>query len=311
MDVPFPAHVNLVEVGPRDGLQAADVVLPVDVRVELIERLAAAGAHRIEAASFVHPRLVPQMAEAEAVVDSVAHLRPAVSLIGLVLNRRGLERALATEIDEVNFVIAAAEGYSRANQGMSVETAAGEIEQMIPMALADDRRVSVTISVAFGDPYDGEVPPAVVLSTAERMVAAGAGEIALGDTIGVAVPTHVDSLVVALREAMPDIALRCHFHDTRRAGLANVAAALGAGVAVFDTSVGGLGGSPFAPSAGGNVGTEDAIVFLERMGIATGYDLEAVVATGRWLGGHVGALPAAMQHADPWPPPAGAAEQGR
>jgi hydroxymethylglutaryl-CoA lyase len=298
----LPDRVTLVEVGPRDGLQAVSAVLPPATRIELVKQMIAAGARRIEAASFVHPGLVPQMAGAEAVLEGLAGAGSEVSLIGLVLNGRGLERALSTAVDEVNLVVAASEGYSRANQGASVAETMRTIEAMIPVAVDAGRRVTVTISVAFGDLYDGEVAPAAVVDLARRAVAAGAEEIALGDTIGVAVPTHVAALVGALAGAIPGIPIRCHFHDTRRAGLANVAAALDSGVTVFDTSVGGLGGSPFAPAAGGNVATEDAIAFLGRMGIDTGYDLDAVVAAGRWLGGHVGDLPAALQHAEPWPP---------
>lgn len=293
--------VTLVEVGPRDGLQAVDLVLTVESRIELIRRMAAAGATRIEAASFVHPGRVPQMAEAEAVVAGLDGLA-GVSLIGLVLNRRGLERALESDVDEINFVVAAAEGYNHSNQGVPVAETIRSIEAMVPEALEAGRRVTVTISVAFGDPYDGEVAADAVVELAVRAAAAGADEIALGDTIGVAVPTQVKGLITSLTNRVPRVPIRCHFHDTRRAGLANVAAALEAGITIFDTSVGGLGGSPFAPAAGGNVATEDAVVFLERMGIATGFDVNATLATGRWLGSLVGDLPAAMQHAAPWPP---------
>jgi hydroxymethylglutaryl-CoA lyase len=241
------------------------------------------------------------MAEAETVVAGLEGLS-GVSLIGLVLNHRGLERALETAVDEVNFVVAAAEGYNHANQGVPVAETMRSIESMVPEARDAGRRVTVTISVAFGDPYDGEVAPEAVIDLARRSVVAGADEIALGDTIGVAVPTHVTALLALLTAAVPGTPVRCHFHDTRRAGLANMVAALVAGVTIFDTSVGGLGGSPFAPAAGGNIATEDAVVLLERMGVATGFDLDATLAAGRWLGSHVGHLPAAMQHAARWPP---------
>jgi hydroxymethylglutaryl-CoA lyase len=241
------------------------------------------------------------MAHAEEVLSGLGDLS-GVSLIGLVLNRRGLERALASRVDEVNFVVAAAEGYNHANQGVPVAETMRSIESMVPEARDGARLVTVTISVAFGDPYDGEVAPSAVVELATRAAAAGADEIALGDTIGVAVPTRVRSLIAALAAAVPGVPIRCHFHDTRRAGLANLAAALEVGVSVFDTSVGGLGGSPFAPAAGGNVASEDAVAFLERMGVATNLDLEGTLAAGRWLGSLVGDLPAALQHAVPWPP---------
>ena len=299
----FPAHVSLVEVGPRDGLQAEPLVLATQDKVSLIRRLIEGGATRVEAVSFAHPRLVPQMADAEAVMDALEPDRDTASLIGLVMNRRGLDRALATAVDEINFVVAASDGYSRSNQGTTSDEAMSEVESMMPTAIAAGRRATVTISVAFGDPYDGRVAPARVGELAARAVAAGAGEVALGDTIGVAVPPDVGAVIAAVREAAPTTPIRCHFHDTRRAGLANVYAAVALGVSVLDTSVGGIGGSPFAPKAGGNVATEDAVAFLDRLGISTDIDLERTIATGRWLAAKLGhELPAAHQHAEVWTP---------
>lgn len=299
----FPAHVSLVEVGPRDGLQAEALVLATQDKVSLIRRLIEGGATRVEAVSFAHPRLVPQMADAEAVMDALEPDRDTASLIGLVMNRRGLDRALATAVDEINFVVAASDGYSRSNQGTTSDEAMSEVESMMPTAIAAGRRATVTISVAFGDPYDGRVAPARVGELAARAVAAGAGEVALGDTIGVAVPPDVGAVIAAVREAAPTTPIRCHFHDTRRAGLANVYAAVALGVSVLDTSVGGIGGSPFAPKAGGNVATEDAVAFLDRLGISTDIDLERTIATGRWLAAKLGhELPAAHQHAEVWTP---------
>jgi len=297
----LPHDVQLVEVGPRDGLQSESAVLPTADKVDLIRRLVAAGCRRIEAVSFAHPSLVPQMADAEAVMAALGADRGAASLIGLVMNRRGLDRALAATVDEVNLVVAAADGYNQSNQGATSDQTLGEIETMLPDALDAGLRTSVTISVAFGDPYDGPVTPGRVAHIAARAVAAGAQEIALGDTIGVAVPPTVETVVAAVTDAAAGVPIRCHFHDTRRTGLANVYAALRSGVTVLDTSVGGIGGSPFAPKAGGNVATEDAVAFLERLGIATGIDLDATIAVGRWLADRLGHdVPAAHQHVDPW-----------
>ncbi len=290
----------IVEVGPRDGLQAEAQVLSVGERVELIRRLVAAGVRRIEVASFVHPKLVPQMAGAEEVVAALAGLQ--ASKIGLVLNRRGLDRALATHVDEVNFVVAAAEGYNRHNANASVAETLASIERMLPEAQEAGKRTSVTISVAFGDPYDGEVPVAAVAGLAARAAEAGADEIALGDTIGAAVPAGVTERLDAVRQAAPGIALRCHFHNTRNTGYANAVAALAAGVDALDAAVGGYGGSPFAPGAGGNVATEDLAHLLERSGVATGLDLGALVSTAGWLEDRLGAPAASMlPKAGPFP----------
>jgi hydroxymethylglutaryl-CoA lyase len=218
------------------------------------------------------------------------------------LNERGLRRSLETSVEEVNFVVAAADGYNRSNQGTSSAETLRAIERMTPAALEASKRVTLTISVAFGDPYDGVVSADRLVAIARRAAEAGVEEIALGDTIGVAVPRDVETAVTALRSAVPDVPVRCHFHNTRNTGLANFYAALQAGVVVFDTSVGGIGGSPFAPGAGGNVATEDAAFFLGRLGIDHGRDLEALVATGRWLGERLGhTLPAALQSVPQWP----------
>lgn len=297
--------ITIVESGPRDGLQSEPEGLPTEDKVELINRMVGAGVRRIEVASFVHPRLVPQMADAEAVLAALGPGPPGVSFSGLVLNRRGLERALETTVDEVGFVVAAAEGYNQANQRVPVESTMAEIEAMVPEAHDAGRFASVTISVAWGDPYDGEVPHHDVVALAERAAAAGADEVALGDTIGVAVPATVSTLLGALREAVPSLPLRCHFHNTRQTGLANVVAARESGITVFDTSVGGIGGSPFAPNAGGNVATEDLLFLLARSGLEAGVDYGATVATARWLEkrlGHV--LPGSAHKLDPWPEPA-------
>lgn len=294
------SFVEIVEVGARDGLQNEDVPLTTADKVELISRAVAAGIRRIEVASFVHPGLVPQMADAEDVVAGLGDL--GVSRIGLVLNRRGLERALATEIDEINFVVGATEGFNQANQRAAVEDTMLAIEAMLPEAAAGGMRTTVTISVAFGCPYEGEVAVGVVTELAERSAGAGADEVALGDTIGVATPTDVAERVEAVLTIVGDSEVRCHFHDTRNTGIANVVAAVAGGVRVIDASVGGTGGCPYAPNATGNVPTEDILYTLHRMGFETGVDIEAMIETGHWLAGKLGKpLPAALGRAGTWP----------
>ncbi len=294
----------IVEVGPRDGLQSESTVLSTEDKVALLRRLVAAGLTRIEVASFVHPLRVPQMADAEGVISGLGSL-DGVSTIGLVLNRRGLERALATTVDEVNFVVAASEGYSRHNANAGVEETTAEVAAMLPLAAAAGRRSSVTISVAFGDPFDGEVPPERVTGLAARLAEAGAGEIALGDTIGAAVPRDVERLVGQVRAAAPGVPLRCHFHDTRGTAMANAVAALASGVAALDAAVGGYGGSPFAPDAGGNLPTEDLAYLLRRSGHDSGLDEEGLVATAAWLARKLGSPVKALLGAAGTFPPAG------
>jgi len=292
-------HVELVEVGARDGLQNESAVLDTATKVDLIERLVAAGTPRIEVASFVHPDRVPQMAGAEALVADLGASPDGVSYIGLVLNRRGLDRALGTTVDEINFVVGASEGFNRANAGVSPEATMGEIEAML--ATVEGVATTVTISVAFGCPYDGPVPVESIVRLAARAAAAGAGEIALGDTIGVAVPSQVVELIGAIR-SVTAVPLRVHFHDTRNTAVANAAAAYGEGVTTFDASVGGAGGCPFAPNATGNVATEDLLYLFERMGVDTGVDHTKTLETAEWLGTRLGkSLPSALGRAGWWP----------
>ncbi len=277
-------------------------MLSTQAKVELIRRSTDAGVRRIETVSFVNPRLVPQMADAEAVMAALGDSPDGVSYIGLVLNRRGLDRALATAVDEVNLVVGATDGFTTANQGSTVAGTMAEIEAMLPEAADAGRSTTVTISVAFGCPFEGEVPVEQVSDLAGRAAAAGAGEIALGDTIGVAVPAQVLAVVEAVVAVIGEADLRMHFHDTRNTGVANVYAALTAGVTIVDASVGGAGGCPFAPDATGNVATEDVLYALDRMGVSTGIDLEATIATGRWLGKQLGRdLPAALGRAGGFP----------
>jgi hydroxymethylglutaryl-CoA lyase len=298
----LPSGVDLVEVGPRDGLQNESTLLATATKVALVLRCIDAGLRRIEVASFVNPARVPQMADAEAVLSGLGRAPDGVSFIGLVLNERGLQRALATEIDEVNFVVGASDGFNRANSGTTPDETMSAIETMLAAAQREGRLTTVTISVAFGCPYEGEVAMAAVVDLARRAAAAGADEIALGDTIGVAVPSDVEERVRAVAAVAGAVGLRCHFHDTRNTAAANAMAAAAAGVTVFDSSVGGAGGCPFAPNATGNVATEDLVYLFDRQGVATGVDLEAVVDTGRWLGAHLGrTLPAALGRAGGFP----------
>lgn len=298
----LPSHVDLVEVGPRDGLQNESAILDTDTKVALVLRLLDAGLRRIEVASFVNPARVPQMADAEALLGSLGPSPEEASYIGLVLNERGLDRALATDVDEVNFVVGASDGFNRANAGVSPAETMTAIEAMVTTAKGDGRLTTVTISVAFGCPYDGEIAVDAVVELAGRAAAAGVDEIALGDTIGVAVPKDVDEWVEAVTAVAGGTRLRCHFHDTRNTAVANAMAAVAAGVTVLDSSVGGAGGCPFAPDATGNVATEDLAFVFDRQGITTGVDMAAVIDTGRWLGARLGReLPAALAKAGGFP----------
>jgi hydroxymethylglutaryl-CoA lyase len=276
--------VTIVEVSPRDGLQNESVILSTDAKVELITRLIAAGARRIEAVSFAHPKLVPAMADAEAVMERVPR-GDGVSYAGLVLNRRGLDRALASEVDEVNVVVGVTETFSRRNQNMLTDEALRAARDVIAEAKSRELLTTLTLSVAFGCPFEGEVNVDRVLHLAREGAAAGVDELCLGDTIGVGVPSQVRTLTQRVRaEIGPRPRLRYHFHNTRNTGYANAFAAVLDGVTVLDSSAGGIGGCPFAPRATGNVATEDLVYLLERMGLTTGIDLNALGPTAQFLG---------------------------
>jgi len=286
-------HIEIVEVGPRDGLQNEKALLDVDQKLEFIHQLEAAGARRIETVSFVNPKRVPQMAGAEEISAALAPSTER-SRIGLVLNERGWDRCVAANCDEANVVVCATDGFGIRNQGAS---AAEQIAAM--QAIAARQRaeggppITVTISVAFGCPFDGEVSEDQVISIVRAAADAGVAEIALADTIGVADPWLVRSRIEATRKAAPDQRLRMHFHDTRNTGLANAFASVEAGVDVLDASCGGLGGCPFAPDATGNIGTEDLVYMLERAGFETGYDLAALIRTAKWMAEILGKPPSA------------------
>ena len=310
-----PTSVSLVEVGPRDGLQNEAVTVSVADKVALIERLIDAGLRRIEVASFVNPKAVPQMADAEAVVAALP-ARDDLRYIGLVMNMRGYERALATRradgggIDEIGCVAVATDTFARRNQGQSRDESLAIAGDIIRRAHADGLAAQITLSAVFGCPFEGEVDPAVVIDMARRAADAEPDEIALADTIGVAVPAQVTDLVGAVREAVPHIPLRAHFHNTRNTGIANAWAALGAGVAALDASIGGLGGCPFAPAATGNIATEDLVYMLHRSGVATDADLDRLIATTQWIGARLERdLPAQVARAGIFPPAGPQAER--
>jgi hydroxymethylglutaryl-CoA lyase len=277
-----------VEVGPRDGLQNEPVLLSTGQKAELVRRSVAAGARRVELASFVHPRLVPQMADAEAVLAAVGDV-PGLVSSGLVLNERGAARALATAVHEVNVVVVSTDAFSERNSGMPTADAVAMAGRVAAMVAAEGRPVTVTLAAAFGCPFSGEVPAGRVAELAARCAVDGVVEIALADTIGVAVPADVRARVAAVRAAVPSsVRLRAHFHNTRNTGYANALAAVEEGVEVLDASTGGIGGCPFAPAATGNIATEDLVYLLERSGIATGLDLDALRADAVWVGEQLG-----------------------
>jgi hydroxymethylglutaryl-CoA lyase len=294
--------VEIVEVSPRDGLQAEDVVLATAEKVALIERAVAAGVRRIEVCSFVNPKRVPQMADAEEVLAALPD-RDDVTYIGLVLNQRGLDRAVAAGMREINAVLVCTDTFGQRNQGAGVDEAVDAFAVIAAGAREAGIRVSATVSVAFGCPYEGEVPVSVVASVAQRAAEAGADEVALADTIGVAVPADVVARVAAARAAIgSDVPLRAHFHNTRNTGLANAWAAVEAGVRVLDASLGGVGGCPFAPGATGNIPTEDLAYLLARSGIDTGLDLAALTDVVPWIEERLGKrVPGLLSKAGPFP----------
>ena len=279
-----PRTIEMVEVGPRDGLQNEAVLVSTAHKVELIRRAVAAGSRRIEVASFVNPKRVPQMADAEQVVAQLG-APEGVTRIGLVLNERGAERALACGLDQLGAVAIASDPFGIRNQGQNSAESVEVADGIVAMARAAGKTAQVTIAVAFGCPFGGEVDPAHVVAMAARLAQAGPVEIALADTIGVAVPAQVTHLVREVAKVIAPLPVRVHFHNTRNTGIANVWAALEARAQVVDASIGGLGGCPFAPGAAGNVASEDVAYLLARSGVATGLDLAKLIDTAQWLGG--------------------------
>ncbi len=287
------------DVGPRDGLQNEAKILEPAERAELCDRLAAAGLKRIEAASFVNPKLVPPMAGAEDVMAAL-HRRPGTAYAGLVLNEKGYERAIAAGVDEVHYALAATDEFGRRNQNATVEQGIQTALALVARSRADRVPVTVTVSVAFGCPFEGPVPPERVLGIVERLMAVPPDEVCLADTIGVGVPRQVHELVRGARGLGASVG--AHFHNTRNTGYANAVTALEEGVVSLDASVGGAGGCPFAPNATGNIATEDLVYLLRGMGVETGIHLDVLIHTSRWLGGKLGKeLPGMVARAGDYP----------
>ena len=295
--------LTLCDVGPRDGLQNESVTLAPIERAELCDRLLASGLRAVEAASFVNPRLVPQMVGAEEVVAAVRRREGAV-LSGLALNERGFDRALAARVDEIHYAFPVTETFARRNQNTTVTDGIATAVRLVRRAREAGAPITVTLIVAFGCPFEGRVEPAHVLRVAEQVMKAAPDTLVVADTIGVGVPRQTRELIEGLVRL--GVAAGGHFHNTRNTGLANAMAALDAGATLLDASVGGTGGCPFAPRATGNIPTEDLVYMLHGMGVQTGIDLEALMETSRWLGRRLGKeLPAMVTRAGDFPPVSG------
>ena len=293
--------IEIVEVAPRDGLQNESRLFSVSQKVTLIKHAAATGAKRIEIASFVRADRVPQMADAEAVIAAL-DLPDDVVTIGLVLNLRGAERALATAVKEIGAVAVASNSFAERNQGQTARESAEVAAAVIARAREEGRRAQATIAAAFGCPFEGVVPPERVVRMATRMAEAGPVEVALADTIGVAVPDEVAALVTQVRAAIAPLPVRVHLHNTRGSGIANAWAAFGAGAATLDASLGGIGGCPFAPAATGNIATEDLVYLLDRSRVTSGFDLDRTIAASQWLAGEMARpLPGLVSRAGGFP----------
>jgi hydroxymethylglutaryl-CoA lyase len=294
----LPDRISLREVGPRDGLQNEEPV-PTEAKVELIDALSGTGVGRIEAVSFVHPRAIPQMADADEVWSRVRRAGD-VRYSALVPNLRGAERALDAGFTELEVVVSASDTHNRKNVGRSTEESLDDITKIIDLAHGRGATCQVIVSTAWGCPYEGDVPVERVVATAMRAVRDGADSASFGDTTGMATPSRVTRLVGEFRMANPETSLNLHFHNTRGTGLANVLAALQLGVADFDASVGGLGGCPYAPGATGNIASEELVHMVEDMGVATGVDLDALIdvaARAETMVGH--RLPSQVLRAGP------------
>ncbi len=298
----YTGKIEMVEVAPRDGLQNETIEIATADKLRLVELAIAAGTRRIEVTSFVNPRAVPQMADAEAVCAGLPRCSD-VTYIGLVMNQRGADRALATgRIDQLGAVAVTTNSFAIANQGQTSDGSVEAARAIITAARAAGKSGQATIAASFGCPFEGEVAEDRVIAMALAIAAAGAVEIGLADTIGVADPAHVARLVALVGTAIAPLPVRVHFHNTRGTGLANVWAAIGAGARTVDASIGGLGGCPFAPGAAGNVASEDVVFMLERAGIDTGLNLPKLVAANHWLAGVMKRnLPGMVAHTPPFP----------
>lgn len=294
--------VQIVEVSPRDGLQNEKKILDTATKIELIHRLIDGGLTRIEAVSFVHPRYVPTMADAEQVIAGLGQL-DGVALAGLIVNERGLQRALETDVDEINYVVVASETFSQRNQAASIAETLDTWERISPAIAEAGRLRTVTIGASFGCPFEGEIAVEQVADLARRLAEIGVDELALADTIGVGDPVDVTRKLAAVAEVAPGVPLRCHFHNTRNTGLANAVAAVHAGVSALDSSIGGVGGCPFAPNATGNIPTEDLGYLLDRMEVATGLRLGKLLPTVDWISEQLGRpVPGMLAKAGLFPP---------
>ena len=302
-----PKVIEIIEVGPRDGLQSESDVMPTSLKVEFIHRLLDAGLRKIEVASFVHPRKVPQMADAEQVVGALPR-REDVIYIGLALNERGFERAAAVGIDEVGFAVVASDTFNRRNQGASTEESITAWKRIASAADSAGIRANVMISAAFGCPFEGTVPESRVIGIAEELMKSDPTEIALADTVGVATPWQVRSLIEKLRPVIGATPLRCHFHNTRNTGIANAFAAIESGASALDASTGGIGGCPFAPAATGNIATEDLAYMLRHSGIVTGISMPKLLDTAEWLSQQMNrSMPSMLSRAGDFSPDAATA----
>jgi hydroxymethylglutaryl-CoA lyase len=293
--------IGIVEVGPRDGLQNEAVEVSTATRIEFVQRAVDAGIRRIEVASFVNPKRVPQMADAEAILKALPR-RAGVRYIGLVLNRKGFDRALAAGCEEIGMVVFTTDTFNRRNQGATSEESMRAWREIAAAAQAAGIRAQLTISGAFGCPFEGEVSVARVVELAREAADGAPFELAIADTIGVGVPGQVSEVFGQVAAALPGVTLRGHFHNTRNTGLANAYAAVMAGAGVLDASLGGIGGCPFAPAATGNIPTEDLVYMLERMGYDTGVDLGRAIGTALWIEQQLGhAVPGMLVKAGPFP----------
>jgi len=298
----MPQQVEIVEVSARDGLQNEQQIFSTQAKVALIRHMIAVGAKRLEVASFARLDRVPQMADAEAVIATLSDLPDDVITIGLVMNKRGALRALETDVRQIGAVCVASDSFARRNQGQTSAESVEVARDIVRLAIGEGRSAQVTIGGAFGCPFEGEVDPDHVVAMACRLAEADPAEIALADTIGVAVPRDVFALVTRVRAAIGTIPVRVHLHNTRNTGIANAWAAVEAGAASLDSALGGIGGCPFAPNATGNIATEDLLYMLDRSGVRTGYDLPGTIAAAQWLDTQMErALPAMVSRAGIFP----------
>ncbi|MDQ3615368.1 MAG: hydroxymethylglutaryl-CoA lyase [Actinomycetota bacterium] len=291
LNASLPRKVTIYEVGPRDGLQNEQSVLPLETKAEFVGRLVAAGLPIIETTSFVHPRWVPQLADAGELIDLLAPLaaQHPVPMPVLVPNERGLDRALEKDIEHIAIFGSATETFAQRNLNRSLDEQFAMFEPVVTRARAAGMQVRAYVSMCFGDPWEGDVPVDQVVSVGRRLFDLGASQLSLGDTIGVGTPGHVSALLAAFgRAGLGMDSLAVHFHDTYGQALSNAAAALHAGITTFDASAGGLGGCPYAESATGNLATEDLVWMLHGLGIDTGVDLARLVATSTWMAAQLG-----------------------